>query len=179
MGKKPKYKTVQSYNKWRNGKYALLAGTFASPIIPATVVTAINWNEWFSKSSLSLPFGFACLILAVVMAILGILKSNVVFKKADVALFCLAGFFAVIGLSCLFLASLFTQIGMMWLYVAGGLLGSGTCLAVEKYKIEPNVVYYKKLIEENCLDAKSKRQKAREEQARKDAEEDAKRQAVD
>lgn len=179
MTKKPKYKTVQMYHRWNAGKWALLSGTFACPILPATIVTLINWEEWFNKSSISLPFGFATLLLTVVLAILGVLKSDVVFKKADIALFCLSGFFMCIGLTCLFLASLFSQMGYMWLYVGSGLLGSGTCVVVEKKVFEPNIELYKKLIAENCLDAKSKRKAKKEEQARKDAEEDAKRQAVD
>lgn len=179
MNKKPKLKTVQMYQRWRNGKYALLAGAVASPLLPATIVTIINWEEWFQKSSISLPFGFASLILTVIVAILGMLKSEVIFKKADIALFFLAGLFMCVGLTCLFLASLFTQMGWMWMYVGGGLLASATEVVVERRVIEPNVQFYKALIEENCLDEKSKRRKKKEEQARKDAELDAQRQAVD
>lgn len=179
MRKKPKLKTIQMYRRWNSGKWALLSGTFACPLVPATIITLINWEEWFNKSSISLPFGFATLLLTVVLAIVGVLKSETVFKKVDIALFCLAGFFMCIGLTCLFLASLFSQMGYMWLYVGAGLLGSGTCVVVEKKVFEPNIKFYKNLIDENCLDTKSKRRAKKEEQARKDAEEDAKRQAVD
>lgn len=179
MNKKPKMKTVQMYKRWNVGKWALLSGTFAFPLVPATIITIVNWEEWFNKSSISLPYGFATLILTVILAIIGILNSETVFKKVDIALFCLAGFFMCIGLTCLFLASLFSQLGFMWLYVGAGLLGSGVSVVVEKKVFEPNIEFYKKLIDENCLDEKSKRRKAKEEQARKDAEEDAKWQAVD
>lgn len=179
MNKKPKLKTVQMYHRWNAGKWALLSGTIACPIVPATIVTLINWEEWFDKASASLPFGFASLILTVILAIVGVLKSGAIFKKIDVAIFCLAGFFMCIGFTCLFLASLFTQMGFMWLYVGAGLLGSGVCVVVERHIVEPNIKLYKGLIEENCLDEKSKRKKKREEQARKDAELDAQRQAVD
>ena len=167
------------YNRWRVGKYALLAGTFVVPTLPATITTLINWEEWFNKSSASLPFGFATMIMTVIIAVVCVLKSDVVFKKADIALYYLSGLFMCIGFTCMFLASLFTQMGLMWCYIGAGLLGSGVCATVEKKVVEPNVEMYAQLIKENCLDAKSKKQKKKEEQARKDAEEDAKRQAVD
>ena len=179
MERKPKPKTVQMRDRWRAGKIALYAGTFVAPITPATIVTIINWEEWFSKSSISLPFGFATLLVTVILAIVGVLNSGKVFKKADIALFVLAGFFACVGLVNLFLASLFAQMGYMWLYTASGLLVSASCLIAEEKVVEPNLKLYNKLIEENCLDAKSKRKKKKEEQAKLDAEEDAKRQAVD
>lgn len=179
MSKKPKLKTVSQYRKWKAGKIALMSGTIACPVGTASIVTLVNWEEWFNKSSISLPFGFASLLLTIILAILGVLKSGVVFKKADVALFCLAGFFMCVGCTCLFLASLFSQMGYMWLYVGGSLCGSGLCVLVEKKAVEPNVVFYRGLIDANHLDAKSKRRQKREEQARKDAEEDASRQAVE
>ena len=145
MTKKPKHKTVQMYHRWNTGKWVLLGGIFACPLVPVIIVTLINWEEWFNKCSISLPFGFATFLLTVVLAILSVLKSNVVFKKADIALFCLSGFFMCIGLTCLFLASLFSQMGYMWFYVGGGLLGSGMCVAVEKKVFEPNIKFYKKI----------------------------------
>lgn len=177
--KKPKLKTISMYRRWSFGKYALFTGAFLCPVIPAAVVTGINWDEWFNNSSISLPFGFACLILTVIFAIFGILKSDVIFKKHDIALFVLGGFFACVGFTCLFLANLSAQIGYMWIYVSLGLLGSGVCVVVENKVFEPNIIMYKKLISENCLDVKSKRAKKREEQARRDAELDAQHQAVD
>ncbi len=166
-------------NRWRAGKWALNAGVIASPLVPSAVVLGINWDEWFNKAGISLPFGFACLILTVVSAIVVILNSNTILKKIDIALYIMGGVFLLIGITDLFLASLFTTMGKMWIIAGCGLLGSGTCNIVNKKVIEPNLQFYNKLIEDNCLDAKSKRKKKKEEQARKDAEEDAKRQATD
>lgn len=179
MAKKPKLKTVQMYHRWNAGKYALFTGTFACPVIPASIVTAVNWDEWFGQASYSLPFGFSCALVAVIVAILGVLGSDTVIKKKDIMLVWIATLLALIGASCLFLANLLLQMGWMWIYTGGGLLGSAICVSVEKNVVEPNVKMYKDLIAKNCLDAKSKRQRKREEQARKDAEEDAMRQAVE
>lgn len=179
MAKKPKLKTIQMRDRWRAGKVGLYAGVVASPLVPSAVVLGINWDEWFNEAGISLPFGFACLILAVVSAIVAILKSDVILKKVDIALYIIGGIFLLIGIADLFMASLFATMGKMWIIAGGGLLGSATFNIVEKKVVEPNLAFYNKLIEENCLDAKSKRKKAKEEQARKDAEEDAKRQAVE
>ena len=171
---KKKLKTIQERNKYRAIKAGMFAGVFASPLVPATVIIGVNWDEWFNKAGASLPFGFACLLLTVITAIVGILKSDIIFKKVDVALYSLAGFFLLIGITNLFLATLFATLGKMWIFVGTGLLGSGVFYTVEQKVVEPNLKFYNKLIEENCLDVKSKRQKAKEEQAKKDAEEDAK-----
>lgn len=177
--KKPKLKTVETYKKLVFGKYALYAGTFAFPLVPATIITIVNWDEWFAKSSTSLPFGFASMLVTVILAIIGILNSGTILKKAEIALYILAGLFICVGITNLFLASLLVQVAYVWLAVGAGLVGSGTCAVVEKKVFEPNIKLYKKLIKDNNLDYKSKREKAREEQARKDAELDAQYQAVE
>ncbi len=177
--KKEKSKTLSAYNGLRVGRVALLAGSFACPVGTASIVTLINWEEWFANSGKSLPLGFACLLATVVLAILGVLKSDVVFKKADIALYCLAGFFMLIGLTCMFLASLFTQMGYMWLYTGSSLLASGACITVEKKVIEPELAFYKGLVEENALDNKTKKINARRERAKAEAMAEAKRRAVE
>ena len=169
MVKKPKIKTIQMYKKWRNGKYALYAGAVASPLVPATIVTLINWEEWFDTASYSLPYGFASLILTVVIAIVGILNSETIFKKADVALFCLAGLFMCVGLTCLFLASLLSQMGFMWLYVGAGLLASGACVEVENRVFEPKIALYKEVIKENNLTKRTQADVDIKKQAKEDA----------
>lgn len=177
--KKPKLKTIQMRDRWRAGKWALNAGVFACPLIPASVILGINWDEWFNKAGVSLPFGFASLLVTVVGTILAILNSDTVFKKGDIALFVIGALLALVGVTDLFLASLLTTMGYMWLIAGGGLVGSATCYKVEKKVIEPNLQMYQSLIEQNCLDAKSRRQAKREEQARKDAEADRQAQAID
>lgn len=157
MAKKQKSKTVSTYKKYKAAKYALFGGVVACPTVPATIVTLINWEEWFNKSSISLPFGFSMLLVTVIVAIVGVLNSDTVFKKADVALYYLAGIFMCIGLTCMFLASLFSQMGYLWLYTASGLLGSGVCSTAEKKVIQPKIDFYRKLIDENGLDRRSRR----------------------
>lgn len=179
MGNKPQSKTVTSYKKYNAAKYALTAGAFVCPLVPASVVTAINWEEWFAKSSSSLPFGFACLLLTVITAIIGVLKSDVVLKKVDIALYFFGGVLILIGLTCIFLASLFTEMGWLWIYTASGVLGSGVCVTVNNKVIKPIIDDYKGLIDEFALDKKSQRKAQRLERARREAEAEAKQQATE
>lgn len=179
MAKKPKYKTIQEYKKWNGIKWGLYAGMWASPVAPATVITVINWDEWFAKSGVSLPFGFASLLVTTILSIILIWKKDEVVNKAVSCVFYIAVLFVFFGATFLFLASLYQMVGFMFLATAGGLVASATADQFNKSLVKPNVAFYQNLIKENHLDAKSKRQLKREEQARKDAEEDAKRQAVE
>lgn len=170
MAEKKKSKTVSSYRKWKTAKVCLFAGAITCPIVPASIVTMINWEEWFQKSSHSLPFGFAFLLLTVVFAVVGIINSGTIFKKADVALFFLGGLFMCIGITSLFLAKLFEQMGFMWLYTGGGIIGSGLCVVSENKFVEPNIELYSGLVDEFILSKKAKRKQARIARARAEAE---------
>lgn len=172
--KKPKSKTLSAYRGYQIARASLYGGIFALPLAPATIITLINWEEWFVDSNKTLPFGFASLLLTVIVAIVGVLNSGTVFKKVDIALYFLAGLLMCIGITCMFLASLFTQMGYMWLYTGAGILGSGICYTVEDKIIKPQITFYKGLIESNSLDNKTKRKLDRIERARREAEREAK-----
>jgi hypothetical protein len=179
MEKKPKSKTVSSYKKFKAIEYGLNAGAFICPLAPASIITAINWEEWFAKSSTSLPFGFACLLLTVIVAVVGVLKSDTVLKKADIALYFFGVILCLIGITSLFLASLFTQMGWLWIFTAMGVIGSGTCVTVKEKAVLPIINEYQGLISEFGLDKKSRRMAERSERARKEAEAEANRQATE
>lgn len=180
MKKENKSQTLLKYEKYKRGKYYLYGGTFLCPVIPTVIVTGINWDEWFNKSGSSLPLGFATMLLTVILAIIGILKSGTIFKKTDIALYFLSGLFLCVGITNLFLSSLFSQVGYLWLYTGAGLFGSACCILAEKKLVEPKIEEYKKLVEDNGLDLKSRekaeRKKLAEEEARKLAEEEASKQ---
>ena len=159
MAKKPKSKTVSAYNKWRTAKVSLFVGAFACPVVPASIMTLVNWEEWFEKSSFSLPFGFASLLVTVVLAVIGIMRSDTIFKKTDIALFFLGGLFMCIGITCLFLASLFEQIGYMWIATGAGILGSAVCVITEQKVVEPNIELYSGLVDEYTLSTRAKKKK--------------------
>jgi len=169
MAKKQKSKTLSTYKKLKATDVGLKVGTFVLPIVPAVVLTGVKWDEWWGKANVSLPFGFACLLLTVVSAVLGIMKSDTIIKKKDIGLFYLTITFCLIGITCLFLASLFSQIGYMFLYTAAGLLASATGNIVDEKVIKPKRDFYKKLVEDNALDPKSRKKLEKQRRAEEEA----------
>ena len=174
MAKKELPKTVIAYRKWNAAKWGLYAGMFAAPVIPASIMTAINWNEWFAQSGVSLPLGFASLLVSTVLSIIGIWKKDDITNKAVSAVYYLALIFVCFGATFLFLANIFSQVGYMFLLTAGGLAVGGTSDQVNKSLVKPRVEEYKKLIEENALDERAKKKAERKAQAKLDAEKELK-----
>jgi len=180
MAKKKKTQTLIEYQKWNRAKWGLWAGMFSAPLIPATIMTAVNWDEWFAKSGISLPMGFALLLVSTLLSVLGMWKRDELINKKVSFVFYLCGLFLTFGASFLFLANLMAQVVYMFLATAGGLAISGTADQFNKSLVIPNVEDYKKLVEENGLDERSKKKQQRKEQAKKDAElEEKERQAVE
>lgn len=177
MAKEKKERTTLStYKMLKSSQVGLKTIVLAAPFIPATVITGINWNEWFETCGASLPLGFASLMVTVFIALLGVLKSDTVLKKKDIALYYLCTLLVFLGATNLFLASLFSSLGWMFVFTAAGVLASAVTNTVNNRVLTPSVEFYKGLVEENQLDKKSqkraqKKQKAQEE-ARKRAEQE-------
>ncbi len=179
MAKKKKSQTISAYHKWTIARWSLYASMYLLPLIPASVVAAIHWEEWFVNCGSSLPFGFISLLLSVCMTIIGISKRDEIFNKNISGLFYFSLVFATLGLSFKFLSNICNQMGDMFLLTTLGILSGATCDQVNKSLVIPRTLEYKKLIEENCLDQKSKKRRERQERAEKEAKEEAERQAVD
>ena len=169
MAKKQKSKTLSTYRKFKATDIGLKVGVFVAPIIPAVVVTGVNWEKWWGEANVSLPFGFACLLLTIASTVLGIMKSDTIIKKKDIGLFYLTFVFILIGVTCIFLASLFSQIGYMFLYTAAGLGTSAVEFVVDERIIQPRRDFYKKLVEDNALDPKSRRKLEKQRRAEEEA----------
>lgn len=170
--------TLQQRNHYKHQKVGLYALTFASPFLVASVHTSICWNDWFNASGgISLPFGLVSLFLTVVASVIAILKSDTIVKKGTIALLLLGVLFIFIGITNLFLASLFQNMGFLWMEAGGGLIGSFVSYTAESKLVEPKYQMYKKLVEDNGLDKKSlKKQKAKE-KAEREARERAQKEA--
>ena len=74
--KKIKSKTVQKRNALRATNVAMIGAKFAMPAVPATVLTIINWDEWFAQTNGGLPVGFATLLISTIIAVIGIMKRD-------------------------------------------------------------------------------------------------------
>lgn len=178
--KKQKSETLINYEKWNRAKKALYVGMFSAPLAPATIMTIVNWDEWFKKSNASLPMGFALLLVSTLLSVLAMWKRDDLINKKISFVFYLCGLFVMFGASFLFLANLMAQVGYMFLATAGGLAISGTADQVNKSLVKKRVEEYKQLIEENALDERSKQKRQRKEQAKLDAEKEEKeRQAIE
>jgi hypothetical protein len=79
--KKIKSKTVQKRNALRATNVAMIGAKFVMPVVPATVMTIINWDEWFDKTNGGLPAGFITLLIATIIAVVGIMKRDDLAKK--------------------------------------------------------------------------------------------------
>ena len=161
--------TIREYRKWKAIHLAAQAGVFVFPVIPAAIVTGINWNDWFANAGPSLPLGFITLVASVVMGVVGMIKKKELFGGAVTGVLYVALLFACVGMSFKFLASLCNEIANMVLYIAAGILCAAVGDQADKTLVEPMVEEYKGLIEANCLDTKSKARKRRKEIAQADA----------
>ncbi len=172
--------TIKSYRKWSTAKWSLYGATFAAPVVPATVMTIVNWDEWFAQSGPSLPLGFVSLLVSTLLSIIGIWKKDDIANKAISAIYYIALLFVCFGATFLFLSSLFSQVGYMFMATAAGLVASGTADQVNKSLVKPRVEEYKELIDKNALDERARKKQQRIAQAKLDAEnEEKERQAIE
>lgn len=180
MAKKQKLKTIKEYQKWNVIKWSLYGAMFVTPLAPAATMTAINWEDWFAKSGVSLPCGFVMLVISTLLSIIFIWKKDEITKKSVSAIFYLSLVFACFGCAFMFLAKLFEQVGHIFLATALGLVASGTSDQFNKSLVKPRVAEYKELIDTNGLDTRAKKKAERKAQAKADAEKEAaERQAVE
>lgn len=167
--------TLQKYKTWRTTSYALAGSEFAMPLIPFGVVLGLNWGDWVGNSQSegwSIGVGFGMLIVATIMAMIGIWKKNDLINSKVSAIFYVAVVFAVVGFGLKLMASMINQLGDMFLYVALGIVGSGSIDQVNKLAIKPRMEFYSKLVKENGLTKVSAREMDDVVQAKKEGEEE-------
>lgn len=174
MAKKIKSPTKSAYRKWKATKIGLRTGTYVCPVVPAGIITAINWSDWFAKSnSWHLGLGFSSLLVTVIVTIYGVAKRDQIMKEHISSLFYLSGLMAMWAVVLMFLASIANHFGIMLLYTAIGIVCGATCDQVDKSIVTEQVKFYKDLIEENALDARSRKRKEKIERAIKEAQHEA------
>jgi len=165
--------TLQNYKALKRGSVALNIGKYVMPVIPATAITAVNWDAWFKNCGASLPFGFTSLIFAVVLAILGISKKDTFIKEKLSGLIYLALTFACFGLAFKFMSNVMNQMGDVFLWTALAICGSFGIDEVDKTVVAKNKAFYKDLVDKNELDPRAKKRRLKEEALAKKAQEEA------
>lgn len=162
--------TIQLKRRWKALDYTLRISKYLLPCVPASIITAINWEEWFVNCGASLPFGFATLLISVIVTILAIYKGDEVVNAKVSKLFYLAVVLAVWAIAFMFLANIMQQIGQMILWTAVGVVVGATGDQVEKSYVSKVVTEYEQLIHDNCLSKEDKKKKERAEKAKAEAE---------
>ena len=175
MAKEKKEKTtLQYYKSWKATKYALYGTKWVAPVVPATIITGVNWEEWFNKQGATLPSGLAMLLISILLTILAMSKKDEVVEKKVSYMFYLAGILAIWGVAFMLLASIMDQMGMMLIFTCIGIVGGASADQVNKSLVNDRLLEYKQLIDENCLDPKSTEKAKRKEKAIRERQEKAK-----
>ena len=175
MAKNKKQKTtIEKYRYWRNWDIGLTAAKFAMPLASFGTVLGVNWNQWVGDSASqgwSIGIGFGMLIIATLSAMLAIWKKDDIVKSKVSGVLYIAIIFVVIGFGFKCLASIMSEMGDMFLYVAIGLVASFGVDEADKLAVRPKVLFYKNLVEENGLSKSTARIMDDTEQARLEGEE--------
>lgn len=165
--------TIEKLRFWKRVQYGLVAGELSMPLIPFGVILGINWSDWVGDSpseGWSIGMGFGMLIVAVILAIVGIWKKEELVNSKFSGIFYVAILFLVIGFGFKLIASTFNSFGDMLLYVCIGIAGSGGLAQFNKSYVTPEVERYAELVEKNGLDKKSAQHLEEEKQAQKEGE---------
>jgi len=178
MSKKQKT-TLQIYKKKKKERIALRIGKYGLCAVPMTVVTAVNWDEWFAKTSGSLPFGFCTLLVALLTTIYAISKKDNEKDEKVSSLYFICALLCVWGVSFLLLSNILYTMGEMFLFTAIGVACGGTCDQINMSYMNASIDEYKRLVEENCLDKKSLAKQERQEKAKREREAQAKAEATE
>lgn len=172
--KKAKSKTLSTYRKLQGADISMSIGKYALATVPAVVMTAVNWDEWFTNAGASLPAGFSMLIVSTVLAIIGISKRDDIVKKNVSGLFYVGLVFLCFAISFKFLSNICNQMGDLFLLTSLGIFGGAVDDQVNKTVVKPAKEEYKKLVEDNLLDPRSKKRDERRKRAKAEAEAEAK-----
>ena len=155
MNRKPKTKAERKLRTWKTTKALLHIGTYLSPFVPASILTAVNVDEWFATNAVSVSTGFVTLALAVVMGIFAISKKDNLLKTHVSPIIYIAIFFVVLGVSFKFLESISGELGNMFILIAVGLVGSFASSQVEQTIATEKTEYWKSIVVDAGIDRKA------------------------
>lgn len=166
---KTKSKTLATYKRYRALKWGLYSSVYALPLVPASVLTAINWDEWVAQTgnSWSLGLGFGSLLLSLLITILAVAKKDKFLKDLLSPVFYIALILGVWSVSFLLLSSILHNFGQMLLFTSLSLIVSGGADQVRTKLVEPQLSFYKDLVVTNKLNPKwEEKRKLKEERTR-------------
>ena len=179
-----KMSTLHKRNWLRLGSFGCKGATYASPAVAVSILVGINWNEWFvqSRSGVFVGFGFLFTIISTLLTYFSIAKQKKLIEKLS-AFWNVAIIVICWAIALLFLSSIASQLGYILLYIGFSLIASAIVDETETRLIEPKYEFYKGLVTEYGLDKREVRKQeklnAKRVQAQKEAELEARKQAID
>lgn len=179
---KKEYETIKTLKKYRNLKYGLKAGTYASCLVPFGVILGVNWQEWFAKSdegSVSIGVGFGMLLVATISTIVCVMKRDEEFMKKFSPLLYAAVVCAMWAVAFMFLATVMNEMGKMFMYTAIGIASGAAIDETNRVVVCERYEIISKIAEENGLTKKGEFMKEALRQAKKDAAEKEQREATE
>lgn len=179
---KGQYETIKTLNKYKRMRYGLKAGTYGACLVPSAIILGVNWNQWFTVSegeSVSIGVGFGMLMVSTISTIVCIMKKDEEFMKKFSPLLYVAVLCALWAVSFMFLASVMSEAGKMFMYIAIGIASGGVIDQTNKTVVEEKYQIMVKVADENGLTKKGDFMKKALKQAKLDAEEKEKREAVE
>ncbi len=176
LKKKKPTTTLSKRNGFKTLKYTVKTLEYVAPFIPVATIVGINFEEWFieNQDGFKVAGGFIMLIISTLLTYLAIAKKKNLLKDFS-AFWSVAIILLCWGLSILLLTSIFAELGNMLLYIGFGVIASACLDETEIHYIEKKYAFYQDLVIKNGLDKKVERKRIKEELAKKQAEEEAKR----
>lgn len=170
---KRQYETIKTLRKYKRIKYGMKAGTYVSCLIPFGAILGTHWNEWFAaqdESGISIGVGFGMLLVATISTIVCIMKRDEEFMKKFSPLLYVSVLCAMWAVSFMFLSSIMTEAGTMFLYTAIGIASGGVIDQVDRVFVDERYKILVKVAEDNGLTNKGAFIKQVMKQAKEDAE---------
>lgn len=170
---KGQYETIKTLRKYKRIKYGMKAGTYASCLVPFGAILGTHWEEWFAKQdegSISIGVGFGMLLVATISTIVCIMKRDEDFMKKFSPLLYVAILCAMWAVSFMFLSSIMTEAGTMFLYTAIGIASGGVIDQIDRVFVQERYDIMVKVAEDNGLTNKGAFMKQAMKQAKEDAE---------
>ena len=163
--KKIKSKTVQTRNALRVTNAVMFGAKFVIPFVPMTVMTIINWDEWFAKTQGGLPAGFAALLVSTLIAVIGVMKRDELVKRHISQLFVFALAMLVAGAACFWLADVMNQAGMMFMLTGAAVFTAAIDDQVLQSYVSTQLEEYNEYVRDGGLDKKAIKKEERRKRA--------------
>ena len=181
MEKKPKRtKTQKKLTALKALDGFMIGSKYVVAELPATIMVIVKHNDWFPTvtQTVSVSTGFSMFCITILVSLFCMARKEETYKKISPFLTA-AIYLIIIGVICLFMASILSDLGWLCLYTGVGMVVAVVEDMVEKNVVKEKIKYWSSVLASAGLDTKETDEKARKEADIKKAREEALRRAVD